>query len=147
MLEHPPWWFSIVPPATAPLHHAGSTNLCIHLSPSISFPKLINGPRSTKDAVSYRTRPIFASPLLSPLNSADLPFLRIICKAVLTIWSQFTAYKFNVILASQGTWGEFTGTQGFGRRNIEEKSAERLGYRECSALNPCGSTATLLSLP
>ena len=124
-------------------------------------------PSSIQDAVSYRIRPIFASPLLSSLNSADLPFLRTIFKVVLTIWSQSSGYEFIVILAPQwtsssffpganaseeiesstpqGRWGEFTGTLGFGRGNIEEKSGERLGYRECPALNPCGSTVTLLS--
>ena len=123
-------------------------------------------PPSIQDAMSYRTRPIFASPLLSSLNDADLPFLRTIRKAVLTMCSQFTEYKFNVILApqwtsssffpgantseeiassTQGRWGEFTVILGFGRGNIEGKSGERLGYRECSALNPCSSTATLLS--
>ena len=125
-------------------------------------------PPSIQDAVSYRTRPIFASPLLSSLNGADLPFLSTIFKVVLTIWSQSSGYEFNVILAPQwrssslfpganaseeiessapqGRWGEFTGTLGFGRGNIEEKSGESLGYRECSALNPCSSKATLLSL-
>ena len=114
-------------------------------------------PSSIQDAVSYRIRPIFASPLLSSLNGADLPFLRTIFKAVLTIWSQFSEYEFDVILsalselqapfpganasdeiessAPQGRWGEFTLTLGFGRGNIEEKSGERWGYRECSALN------------
>ena len=48
--------------------------------------------------------------------------------------------------APQGRWGEFTLTLGFGRGNIEEKSGERLGYRECPSLNPCNSTVTLLSL-
>ena len=123
-------------------------------------------PPSIQDAMSYRTRPTFASPLLSSLNSADLPFLRTICKAVLTIWSQFTGYKFDVILApqwksssffpgananeeiassTQGRWGEFTVILGFGRGNIEGKSGERLGYRGCPSLNPCSSTVTLLS--
>ena len=58
-------------------------------------------PPSIQDAVSYRTRPTSASPLLSSLNDADLPFLRTIRKAVLTMWSQFTEYKFNMILAPQ----------------------------------------------
>ena len=125
-------------------------------------------PSFIQDAGSYRTRPVFASLLLSSLNSADLPFLCTIRKAVLTMWSQFTEYKFNVILsalselqapsfpgadaseeiessARQGRWGEFTGILGFGRGNIEEKSGERLGYRECPSLKPCNSTVTLLS--
>ena len=57
-------------------------------------------PPSIQDAMSYRTRPIFASPLLSSLNDADLPFLRTIRKAVLTIWSQFSEYEFDMILSA-----------------------------------------------
>ena len=57
-------------------------------------------PPSIQDAVSYRTRPTMASPLFSSLNDADLPFLRTICKAVLTIWSQFSEYEFDVILSA-----------------------------------------------
>ena len=123
-------------------------------------------PPSIQDAVSYWTRPIFASPLFSSLNGADFPFLRTIRKAVLTMWSQSSEYEFNVILApqwrsssffpganaseeiassTQGRWGEFTVILGFGRGNIEGKSGERLGYRGCRSLNPCSSTATLLS--
>ena len=123
-------------------------------------------PSSIQDAVSYRTRPIFASPLLSSLNSADLPFLSTIFKVVLTIWSQSSGSEFYVILAPQwrsstffpganaseeiasstkGRWGEFTVILGFGRGNIEGKSGERLGYRGCRSLNPCNSTVTLLS--
>ena len=37
--------------------------------------------------------------------------------------------------------GEFTVTLGIERDSIEEKSGERLGYRERAALNPCSSTA------
>ena len=125
-------------------------------------------PPSIQDAVSYRTQPTMASPLFSSLNGVDSPFHRTIFKAVLTIWSQFSKYEFDVILsapqwtsssffpganaskeiessAPQGTWGEFTGTLGFGRGNIKEKSGERLGYRECSALNPSCSTVTPIS--
>ena len=127
------------------------------------------GPPPIQHALSYRTRPTFGSPLLSSFNGADLPFLRTICKAVSTTWSQFSEYKFDVILSAlqwtsssffpganaseeiesstpQGRWGEFTLTLGFGRGNIEGKSGERLGYRGCPSLNPCSSTATLPSL-
>ena len=38
-------------------------------------------PSSIQDTALYRIRPIFAFPLLSSLNGADLPFLRMICKA------------------------------------------------------------------
>ena len=124
-------------------------------------------PPSIQDTVSYWTRPGFASSPLSLLNGADSPFLHMILKAVLMIWSQFSEYKFIVILAPQwtsssffpganaseeiesstpqGRWGKFTGTLGFRRGNIEEKSGERLWYRECPALNPCNSTVTLIS--
>ena len=73
-------------------------------------------PSSIQDAVSYRIRPIFASPLLSSLNSADLPFLRMICKAVLTIWSQSSEYEFNVILVPQWT------SSSFSRRRCERRN-------------------------
>ena len=64
-------------------------------------------PSFIQDTGSNRTRPIFASPLLSSLNSTDLPFLHTIRKAVLTMWSQFTEYKFNVTLAPQWTSSSF----------------------------------------
>ena len=109
-------------------------------------------PPSIQDAVSHRTRPTFASSLFSSLNGADSPSLRTIFKAVLTIWSQFSEYEFDVILsafsplqapsfraavaskeiessAPQGGWGELTLALGFGRGNIEENSGGRL-YRE-----------------
>ncbi|KIK00344.1 hypothetical protein K443DRAFT_612774 [Laccaria amethystina LaAM-08-1] len=41
-LEHPPWWSSIVPPATVLPHHTSSGNLCTLLSPSIAFPQPID---------------------------------------------------------------------------------------------------------
>ena len=174
------------PPPT-PASHAGASSMvvfhrstCDSTTPSHQLNQPLHGPLSLnrvpeahpqvppsiQDAVSYRTRPIFASPLLSSLNSADLPFLRTIFKAVLTIWSQSSGYKFNVILApqwrsssffpganaseeiassTQGRWGEFTVILGFGRGNIEGKSGERLGYRGCPARNPCGSTVAFLS--
>ena len=152
--------------STTPSHQLNqplNTPLPLNLIPE-THPQV---PPSIQDAVSYWTRPSFASPLLSSLNDADLPFLRTICKAVLTMWSQFTEYKFNVILAPQwtsssffpcanaseevessppqGRCGEFTLTLGFGRGNIEKKSGERWWYRECSALNPCSLTVTRLS--
>ena len=174
-------------PPTTPASHTGASSMvvfhrsaCDSTTPSHQLNQPLHSPLSLnrvpethpqvpsfiQDAVCYRTRPGFASPLLSSLNSADLPFLRTIRKAVLTIWSQFTEYEFNVILASQwtsssffpsanaseeiesstqGRWGEFTVILGFGRGNIEGKSGERLGYRGCPSLNPCSSTATLLS--
>ena len=108
-----------------------------------SSPHQYKGTHRQAPVVSDST---FASPLLSSLNGADLPFLRMRYKAVLTIWSKFSEYEFDMILsAPQARWGEFTGTLGFGRGNIEEKSGERLGYRGCPSLNPCSSTATLLS--
>ena len=58
------------------------------------------GPPPIQHALSYRTRPTFGSPLLSSFNGADLPFLRTICKAVLTIRSQFSEYEFDVILSA-----------------------------------------------
>ena len=152
---------------TALLHHTSSTNLCILLSPSIAFPKLMNGApvHSGRLVVSESANLCLSPPFLSQWRR--LPFLRTIFEVVLTIWSQSSEYEFNVILAPQwtsssfpganaseemesstpqGRWGEFTLTRSFGRGNIEEKSGERLGYRECSARNPCNSTVTLLSL-
>ena len=75
-----------------PLHGPLSLNRVPEAHPQV--------PPSIQDAVSYRTRPTFASPLLSSLNGADWPFLRTICKAVLTIWSQFSEYEFDVILSA-----------------------------------------------
>ena len=178
--------FTYTPPATLASHAGASSTVVIHrpACDSTTPSHQLNQPQHTplplnrvpithpqvpsfiQDAVSYRTRPIFASPLLSSLNGADLPFLSTIFKVVLTIWSQSSGYEFNVILApqwrssslfpganaseeiassTQGRWGEFTVIPGFGRGNIEEKSGGRLGYRECSALNPCSSTVTFLS--
>ena len=108
-------------PPTTPASHTGASSMvvfhrsaCESTTPSRQLNQPLHGPLSLKrvpeahpqvppsiqDAVSYRTRPTFASPLLSSLNGADWPFLRTICKAVLTIWSQFSEYEFDVILSA-----------------------------------------------
>lgn len=90
-----------------------------------------------------------------PLYMAPSPLVRTIAEAVLTIGSQVSEYELNVILsAPQGTSFSFfsrrrcertnqifpstrkvfTLTLGFGRGNIEEKSGERFGYHDRSAL-------------
>ena len=94
-------WSSIVRPATALLHHTSSTNLCILLSPSIAFPKLMNGApvHSGRLVVSESANLCLSPPFLSQWRR--LPFLRTIFEAVLTIWSQSSEYEFKVILAPQ----------------------------------------------
>ena len=47
-------------------------------------------PQSIQDAVSYRTRPAFASLLLSSFNGNNSPFIRTTSEAVVTIGSQFS---------------------------------------------------------
>ena len=75
-------------------------------------------PPSIQDAVSYWTRPGFASPLLSSLYNADLPFLRMRFKAVLTIWSQFSEYDFDVVLTAQ----QCTSSSFFSRCRCERRN-------------------------
>ena len=74
-LEHPPWWSSIVSPATAPLHHTSSTNLSIPLSPSIAFLKLMNGApiHSGRRVVSDSTNVCLSPPFLSQYRRFALP--------------------------------------------------------------------------
>ena len=54
------------------------------------------------------------------------------------------ANRSNLLYHNEGG-GEFTVTLGLGRGNIEEKSGERLGYRERPPINPFSSTVAPLS--